>query len=81
MDTLGPDDPIPVWVINTLLMNMAFGLPGGDAPGPDVTVAALEGLMRLVTTAVYPSMPSIDMSLSPMEREWKQFIIEETHKR
>lgn len=81
MDTLGPNDPIPVWVINTLLMNMAFGLPGGDAPGPEITVTALEGLMRLVTTAVCSSTPLVDMVLSPVEREWKHFIIEETHKR
>lgn len=82
MDTVGSGSTlIPLWLVQTLLTNCVFGLPGGDAPNTDLTVGGLDCLLVLASR-VGPAAPLSSFN-SPytVEEEWRNFIEAESRKR
>jgi len=81
MDSVGPQAAtIPLWVINTLLLNAVFGLPGGESQECDITVNSFEILLKLAAR-VEPPPPLLDSGLATVDDEWKDFIERESRKR
>ncbi len=80
LDTVGTrSTPVPLWVVQTLLMNCVFGLPGGDTPNTDLTVGSLESLLVLASRVGPP--PPISSSPCSVEEEWGRFLETESHRR
>ena len=82
MDDVGSQaTTIPLWVINTLLMNCVFGLPGGDALHTHITVSSLESLLSLASRLAPLPFSSIQSQGSTVDEQWRSFIEIESHKR
>lgn len=73
-------DTIPLWLLNTLLVNSVFGLPGGDEASPEVTVGSLKSLTWLASRVSDPVVACSPMT-EPIDYEWRTFISRESKKR
>lgn len=79
----GQERAIPLWVIQTLLLNAIFGLPGGGAGYEDVTREDFESLLGLARAVEAPSCSTSEFSSlsGHMEKGWVHFVEVESHKR
>lgn len=74
-------DNMPLWAAQTLLLNGVFGLPGGDHPDVDVTLGALQGLLK-VAGQLSPrgALPNRYLPI-PLQEEWETYIDLEQRRR
>jgi hypothetical protein len=73
---------VPLWVVNTLLINSVFGIPGGDALDSRLTVRSLESLLAL-SARIEPQTITESRMRSPTRpvSSWHQFIERESFRR
>ncbi|OAL28311.1 hypothetical protein AYO22_03017 [Fonsecaea multimorphosa] len=71
---------VPLWLLNTLLANSVFGLPGGDEASPEVTIGSLQSLIYLASRVSEPTLPMSPL-LSQEDYQWRDFICKESKKR
>lgn len=82
MDNIGSKSAtVPLWVVNTLIINCVFGLPGGDAPHCGITVASHESILSLASRVVPLSSSALQAQQSTIDEQWRSFIEVESHKR
>jgi hypothetical protein len=73
---------VPLWVVNTLLINSVFGIPGGDALDSRLTVRSLESLLAL-SARIEPYTLTERSMHSPIRPvgTWHEFIERESFRR
>lgn len=73
---------VPLWVVNTLLINSVFGIPGGDALDSRLTVRSLESLLAL-SARIEPYTLTENNMHSPIRTvgSWDEFIQRESFRR
>lgn len=73
------DDAAPLWLVNCLLANNVFGLPGGHESSIRGTVGSLQRMARLATRIHAPVVPTGPTDKAAIT--WKEFLASEGRKR
>ncbi len=68
-------DTVPLWVLNTLLMNIVFGFPGGDAKHMDLTTGGFDILIQLAIKPEIPKELPIHSGPANLQEEWETYIM------
>jgi hypothetical protein len=67
-------ETVPLWLVNTLLINNVFGLPGGHEPSIDITVGGIENMLWLASRIDPQSSRSFGQDSLSTEAEWSRFV-------
>jgi hypothetical protein len=74
-------ESVPLWLVNTLLMNNVFGLPGGHEASMEITIGGIENMLWLANRIDQHPPWSSSPDSSSIEAMWLSFVEAETKKR